>query len=219
MFILDDNNFLSSSVNTYISWYATHSGWQSFTSLSTNGSLSLLQEILSKENLECIPCFCAAGLLPAATKLWPRLCFYSCLWFCTQGGLPQCMLGYQPPPEGGTRQKEAPPLEGGTPQEGGTTQKEAPSQKEAPPKGDPPGKEAPPGRRHPQKETPLGRRHPPPEGGIPLGRRPPSPAYSQWAAGTHPTGMHFVLLLRLLKRRNILHSIMVTLILNAALKK
>ena len=20
--------------------------------------------------------------LPAATKLWPRLCFYSCLWFC-----------------------------------------------------------------------------------------------------------------------------------------
>ena len=24
--------------------------------------------------------------LPAATKLWPRLCFYSCLWFCPQGG-------------------------------------------------------------------------------------------------------------------------------------
>ena len=39
-----------------------------------------------------------AALLPAATKLWPRLCFYSCLWFCPRGeGLPQCMLGYHPP--------------------------------------------------------------------------------------------------------------------------
>ena len=25
------------------------------------------------------------NLLPAATKLWPRLCFYSCLWFCPGG--------------------------------------------------------------------------------------------------------------------------------------
>ena len=25
--------------------------------------------------------------LPAATKLWPRLCFYSCLWFCPRGGV------------------------------------------------------------------------------------------------------------------------------------
>ena len=24
--------------------------------------------------------------LPAATKLWPRLCFYTCVWFCSQGG-------------------------------------------------------------------------------------------------------------------------------------
>ena len=24
--------------------------------------------------------------LPAATKLWPRLCFYTCLWFCPWGG-------------------------------------------------------------------------------------------------------------------------------------
>ena len=28
-----------------------------------------------------------AYLLPAAMKLWPRLCFYSCLWFCLQGGV------------------------------------------------------------------------------------------------------------------------------------
>ena len=25
-------------------------------------------------------------LLPAATKLWPRLFFYTCLWFCSRGG-------------------------------------------------------------------------------------------------------------------------------------
>ena len=25
-------------------------------------------------------------LLPAATKLWPRLCFYTCVWFCSQRG-------------------------------------------------------------------------------------------------------------------------------------
>ena len=25
--------------------------------------------------------------LPATTKLWPRLCFYSCLWFCPWGGV------------------------------------------------------------------------------------------------------------------------------------
>ena len=27
-------------------------------------------------------------LLPAATKLWPRLCFYTCVWFCSRGGSP-----------------------------------------------------------------------------------------------------------------------------------
>ena len=40
-------------------------------------------------------------LLPAATKLWPRLCFYRCLWFCPQGG-----VSGEPPP----RTKETPPL-------------------------------------------------------------------------------------------------------------
>ena len=33
--------------------------------------------------------------LPSATKL-RRLCFYTCLSFCSRGGLPQCMLGYRP---------------------------------------------------------------------------------------------------------------------------
>ena len=33
--------------------------------------------------------------LPAATKLWPRLCFHTCLWFCPQGGFLQA--GRTPP--------------------------------------------------------------------------------------------------------------------------
>ena len=47
-----------------------------------------------------------------------------------------------------------------------------------------------PGSRHPpppQEQTPLGSRHPP-------GADPPpkqAQAYGQWAAGTHPTGMHY----------------------------
>ena len=95
------------------------------------------------------------SFLPAATKLWPRLCFYSCLWFCPQRGrgLPQCMLEYcHPPPK-----KEAPlrgrypsPKKEASPQEGGTS----------------PRKENP----H-AKETPLPRR--PPCQGDPLPRRPP----------------------------------------------
>ena len=36
-------------------------------------------------------------LLLAATKLWPRLCFYLCVGFCSRGSLPQCMLGYHHP--------------------------------------------------------------------------------------------------------------------------
>ena len=36
------------------------------------------------------------SLLPAATKLWPRLCFYTCVWFCSQGGSP----GRENPPGG-----------------------------------------------------------------------------------------------------------------------
>ena len=51
-----------------------------------------------------------------------------------------------------------------------------PPGKETPWQGDPPSKEAPPARMPPRKETPLARR--------------PPPAYGQWAAGTHPTGMH-----------------------------
>ena len=37
-------------------------------------------------------------LLPAATKLWPRLCFYSCLWFCPQGRVSASVYAGIPPP-------------------------------------------------------------------------------------------------------------------------
>ena len=49
--------------------------------------------------------------LPAAAKLWPRLCFYSCMWFCSQGGSASVHAGIPPPPPGGGTPpgKEAPP--------------------------------------------------------------------------------------------------------------
>ena len=55
--------------------------------------------------------------LPSATKL-RRLCFYTCLSFCSQGGgLPQCMLGHHPPPpRAGTPWEQTPPRSG-TPRE------------------------------------------------------------------------------------------------------
>ena len=54
----------------------------------------------------------------------------------------------------------------------------------------PPSRENPPGR-----ETPPGQGDTPPAGRPPQARRPPGrenppPQYGQWAAGTHPTGMH-----------------------------
>ena len=36
-----------------------------------------------------IECCCQAAFLPAATKLWPRLCFYSCLDSVHRGGFQQ----------------------------------------------------------------------------------------------------------------------------------
>ena len=111
-------------------------------------------------------------LLPAATKLWPRLCFYWCLWFCPRGVcLSACWDATTlPPQEGGTPQPRRPPLP-----------------RRPPPEGDPPKKEAPPcqGDPPPAKETPL-EADPPQEGGTPQqrrqtpqrrhppGRRPPS---------------------------------------------
>ena len=74
--------------------------------------------------------------LPTATKLWPRLCFYSCLWFCPRGGVCPIACWVIPP-----RPKSRHP----------------PDQKQTPPQTK---------SRHPrdQKQTPPGTksRHPPP---------------------------------------------------------
>ena len=69
-----------------------------------------------------------------------------------------------------------------------------PGTRQPPPPG--PGNHTPPGTRQPpqdQSTTPPGTRQPPPR----TRQKPPSPhfwkntaAYGQWAAGTHPTGMH-----------------------------
>ena len=64
----------------------------------------------------------------------------------------------------------------------------------------------PPGADTPQEQTPPPRADTPPPEQTPPGSRPPSreqtpreqtppPAYGQWAAGTHPTGMHSFFLL------------------------
>ena len=77
-----------------------------------------------------------------------------------------------------------------------------------PPGADPPGADTPPQSRHPPLEqTPPGQT--PPGADTPQSRHPPpekqTPAYGQWAASTHPTGMHpcvFWLRLQCLARYN-----------------
>ena len=113
----------------------------------------------------------AEVLLPATTKLWPRLCFYSCLWFSSQG-VSACWEWSSVVWEGST-----------------------PSGKEAVHAGketSPGRKQCMLGRKHPLWEgssacwegsTPLGSKQ------CMLGRKH-TPQYGQWAAGMHPTGMH-----------------------------
>ena len=54
-------------------------------------------------------------IFTAHNKVGARLCFYTCLLFCSQGGLPHCMLGYPPrtrgrhPPIPGTPREQTPP--------------------------------------------------------------------------------------------------------------
>ena len=100
------------------------------------------------------------SLLPAAIKLWPRLCFYSCLWFCPQGGvcLSACWDTTSPSPEQNPLGADSPC-----------------------------NRHPPTGSRHPSEQTPPEQTPPPPD--------KQTPAYGQWAAGTHPIGMHSCLLL------------------------
>ena len=55
------------------------------------------------------------NIFTARNEVGARLCFHTCLWFCSRGeGLPQCMLGYTPPPPG-TRGTHHPPTRGRPP--------------------------------------------------------------------------------------------------------
>ena len=171
-------------LRSFFIYVKTPDGVNSFRSAHVNGSIQSR--------------FPQISFLPAATKLWPRLCFYSCLWFCPWGG---SLAGRTPcketPWQGDpSRQGEPPPH----PPSRETPLARRPPTRETPWQGGPPGRENPPG-----KEAPLARR-PPRQGEPPLAGRPPSrenppwqggppwqgdpPAYGQWAAGTHPTGMH-----------------------------
>ena len=135
------------------------------------------------------------SLLPAATKLWPRLCFYSCLWFCPQG-----VSSREPPLTGRPPGKEKPPLAGRPTGEGDPPGKEVPLARKPRPARRPPWQGDPPARRPlqgdppGQGDSPWQGEHPLWQGDPPLARRPPAGRpplpYGQWAAGTHPTGMH-----------------------------
>ena len=97
------------------------------------------------------------------------------------GGSP---VGRTPPPRRPPLARRNPPWQGDPPG------KENPPGRETPPgQGEPSRQGEPPARETPwQGELPLARRTPR-QGDPPAGRTPPPP-YGQWAAGTHPTGMH-----------------------------
>ena len=120
----------------------------------------------------------------------------------TGGGcLPQCMLGYHPlagadtpprsrSPRADTPSRAAPPWSMDTPPGADTPPESRHPQEQIPPRAD----------THPREQTPPPRADIPPTADTPQeqtspprGADPPweqTPAYGQWAAGTHPTGMH-----------------------------
>ena len=113
-------------------------------------------------------------LLPAATKLWPRQYFYTCLSFCSQGGFYLSACWDTTPPWADTPLWSRPP--GSRPPQADTPPPEqTPPWEQTPPRADPL-QSRPPQSRHPPKS-----RHPP-------GKQ--TPPYNLRAAGTHPTGMH-----------------------------
>ena len=81
--------------------------------------------------------------LPAATKLWPRLCFYTCLWFCPQGASPENPPDQAEPPWQG----EPPPDQADT--KAGRTP--PPGPRRTPPG---PGRQPPPSRENPHPTSP-----------------------------------------------------------------
>ena len=95
------------------------------------------------------------------------------------GCLPQCKQGYHSHPP--TPWEQTPP--------GADTPPD-----QTPTRPDPPGAYAPNPReqRPPEPTTPPGAHPQPPGADTPPGKQ--TPAYGQWAAGTHPTGMHSCLI-------------------------
>ena len=92
-------------------------------------------------------------LLPSATKL-RRLCFYTCLSFCSQGGLPQYMLGYHPPEQAPLLDQPHPPRPGTLPQTRYPHSRHFPTPRTR----HHPSDKAPPGPGTPQSRHPPGRR-------------------------------------------------------------
>ena len=90
-------------------------------------------------------------LLPSATKL-RRLCFYTCLSFCSQGGVPQSMLEYHTPREAHLPGSTPPPRES------------HPRPREA----HPPRKHTTPGKQTPQEAHTFPGKLPPPGKHTPL---------------------------------------------------
>ena len=110
--------------------------------------------------------------LPPATKLWPRLCFYTCLWLCPQGGFsgqPPPGPGRHPPGRENNPRRENPPQ---------TRQTPLPWQGEPPGPGRPPR----PGRHPWQGETPRNQADTPPDQADPPrpGRPPPRTRQTPW---------------------------------------
>ena len=129
-----------------------------------------------------IECCCQAAFLPAATKLWPRLCFYSCVDSVHRGGFQQGDPSERENPLAGRTSAGRTPLAGRTPWQGDPPGKETPGRENSPLAGRPPlWQLGPPGKETPWQGDPLaGRTNPPPpqgqppwQGETPLARMPP----------------------------------------------
>ena len=106
---------------------------------------------------------CMRNIFTGRNEVVAKVMFLQASVILSTGGcLPQCMLGYHTPWE------QTPP---------GQT----PPGSRHPPRADTPQADTPRADTPPQADTP-GSRHPPPKKQV--------PAYGQWAASTHPTGMH-----------------------------
>ena len=107
-----------------------------------SGDLCLFTETPRYGNVQAVHILLECILVTTRNKVGARLYFHRRVWFCSLGGLPQCMLGYHPldqappweqappqtrhPPGLGTPQTRQPPR-------AGTPPDQAPSQPGSPP--------------------------------------------------------------------------------------